>query len=451
MDPPVLSDPVTRKSGSEFSDPSGLDSNYADPKDTNTKASGPKGSEINQPNPNRVRPQEIRPATLDIGKGTADASRPKPRPEIFDPKHTTLQPFDPQGVKPQASDKYGKPEKAQGSSFEVPRPDDPKADISNTHSFQPNDPADISSNAADSSGQKAKDLPPQDYHPHSSGSDMKDMSSSEPQDVETASSATETPNSLSDQASFKGQDAATSHPNKSPAADPEASGDDASDPKDTHEGTDIFHVLPTKLFSFSEALSPSAKPGDRKHSTPHDPEADPTSRPRILEYPQPGPDPNDSSKTLKGDALAVQFSDEDLPAQRSSAQADLRSMTASAYGSALLSQHPASDPPSASSDEPSRTVTTDASASATVAASISEISGSFSSSASIAATSRRSSGGEFDDGESSQRQSDLNQKKSSGTTLFASKRHPRRIIRTRAQELLYNLCIYILPWLLISL
>ena len=266
MDPPVLSDSMTRKSGSELSDPSGLDSNHADPKDRNTKASGPKDSDINNSNPDRVRPQEIRPATLDIGKDTADASGPKPRPEIFDPKHATLQPFDPQNVKPQTLDTYGKPEKAQGSSSKVPRPDDPKADSSSTSHYQSKGPTDSSSDIADSSIQKAKNPPPHVYNPYPSGPVTKEIPSSEPQDMETPSSNTEALDHLSDQTRFKGKDTAISHLHNSPTADPKASDDDKSDSKDTHEKIGIFHALPTKPFSLIEALSPSAKPGDRKHS-----------------------------------------------------------------------------------------------------------------------------------------------------------------------------------------
>ena len=450
MDPPVLSDPMTRKSGSELSDPSGLDSNHADPKDRNTKAPGPKDSGIINSNPDRVRPQEIRPATLDIGKDTADASGPKPRPEVFDPKHATLQPFDPQDVKPQTLDTYGKLEKAQGSNSKVPRPYDPKADSSGTSHYQSNGPTDSSSNIGDSSIQKAKNPPPHDYNPFPSGPVTKEIPSLKPQDMETPTSATEALDSLSDQTRFKGKDTAISHLQNSPTADPKASDDDKSDSKDTHEKIGIFHALPTNPFSLIEALSPSAKPGDRKHSTPNDAEPDPTSRrPNILGYPQPGPDPSDGGKTLKGDALATQLSDEDLPNKSLTAQADLPSMAASAAGSTLLPQSSPSDPPSAGSDN----TEDNASASATVGASISEISGSISSSTSMAFTSRRVSGGGVGDGESSQRQSsDSVRKESSGTTLLASRKKLERSgILTRARELVYRLCIYVLAWLLLSL
>lgn len=207
------------------------------------------------------------------------------------------------------------------------------------------------------------------------------------------------------------------------------------------------------LQNLSVSLKPcrqARSPAIESIPTPNDAEPDPTSRrPNVLKYPQPGPDPSDGGKTLKGDALATQFSDEDLPNQNLDAQADLPSMAASADESTLLPQIFASDPPSAGSDDTER----DASASATVAASISDISGSISSSASIAFTSRRRlSGGEVDDGESSQKQSDSVRKESSGTTLLASTKHLERSrILTRAQELMYRLCVYMLAWLLMSL
>lgn len=449
-DPPILSDPVTRKSDSELSDPSGLKSNYDDPKDTNTEASGPKDSKTNQPNTKSVYPQEIKPATPDIGQGAADTSGSTPRPESFDPKHATLQPVDSQDVKPHALDTYGKPEKAQGSGSIASRPDDPKADDStSTYRYQPNDPADSSSNVDNSGIQRAKDLPPQAYKPHPSGPDTKDISSSEPQDVETASSPTGTTDSLSDQSRFTGKGAAISHPHKSPATDSEASDDDRSNLKDTHEEINIFRILPTKLLGSIKALSLSATSSDGTHFTPNDPEPDPTSRPTFFKYPQPDPDPSDGGNILKGDALAIHFPDEDLPAKSSDAPADLPGMTTSAGGSALLPQSLASDPRPAGSNNtegpPSRTATADAPVSATVAARISGISGSISSSTSTAATSRRFDGGGFDDG-GSQRQSDSIREQSSGATSFA----PLSNVPTRARELLSWFCICTLPWLLVS-
>lgn len=457
MDPPVLSDPMARKIGSGLPDPSGLDSNHADPKDANTKSSGPKDSEMNKSSADKVRPQQLRPATLDIVKGTADASMPKPRPEFIDPKHATLRPIDPQDVKSQALDTYGKSGKAQGSSSEVPRPDDPKADSTSTDRYQMNDPADSSSNVDDLSFQQAKDLTPQEYKSHPPGPDTKDFSSLGLQDVKTASSAAVTPDSLSDQSKFTEEHAAISQPHESPAADHESSDDNNSNAEDTHEEINIFHILPAELFNLIKAPSPSAKPSDGKHLTPGDSEPDPPSQPKFSKSPQSQSDPSDGTNTPKGDVLAIEFSDEDVPAQRSSAKTDLYSMTASANGSSLMPHKLASDRPSASSDNTegsfSRTAPADPPASVPVAASTSEIPGSASSPASTAFTSRRLSGGEPNNNRSSEKQSDsIQEKKGSGTALLASKKHlERSSTLSSATELLYRTCLYMLPWLLMSL
>ena len=451
-DTPDLSDPETRESGSELSDPSGSGSHLADPKNINPKASGSKDSEIIRPSPNRAHPQDIRPATTDLGKTAAGASGPKPRPEIFDPKSATVQPSDPQDVEPQALDKYDKPKTAQGFSYEASSPDDPKADSPKTNRFKPNCPTDSSSNAADSSIQKAKDLPPHGCYPHPPNSDTKDISSSEPLDAEAASYTTETPHPLNHQAMSKAKEASSSHPNKSPTAGPKANGDDQSEDMDKDEDIDPFHVLHTKLFNLNEALSPSAKAGDGRHSTPNDPEPDWSSGPNIMEDPQPDPDLSDESKTLKEEVLTVHYTGEALPTKTLNAMADVPSMIASTEGSTLSPQHQTTHLPSADSDgmegSPSNIATADASASLTVAVNISETSGSILPAASTAATSRRLGGGEL----SSQGSNDSINTKSSGTvTLLASKRPGRSNILTRTQDLLYWLCIYSLPWLLISL
>ena len=448
----ILSDPETRESGSELSDPSSPDPDHINPKNTNRKASGSEDSDINRSDSNKVGPQGVRPVTPELGKGAAGASEPKTHPEFFDPKHATLQTSDPQDAEHQALDGQNKPGTGRSSNPEMSMSHDLNTDSSSSDRSQPHGLIDSPSNTAKSSNQKSKILPPHDYNPYLSNSNIIDIPDPDSRDAEAAGLDTENPDSHNDQTKFKGKGAAVS-PSKSPATDPEANGEDKLDLKSTDDEIDLFHVLPTELFNTHEALSLSAKPSDGGHSTPNDSEQDPSSPLNSSKYPPSGPDLSREDRTLEN-TLTLQNPDAVLPSKGLDAMADLPAMTASAHDSTSSPQHLAGDPPSGDSEgmegSCSKTTTTDASPSVTVAVKSPETSRYMLSSARVAATALRLGGGAFGDTES-QVANDSSKAKSSAATLFAARRYPASSILIRVQELLYKVRIQVLPWLLLLL
>ena len=448
----ILSDPETKESGSELSDPSIPDPDHVNPKNTNRKASGSEDSDINRSDSNKVGPQGVRPVTPELGEGAASASEPKTHPEFFDPKHATLQTSDPQDPEHQALDRHNKPETGRNSNPEMSISHDLNTDSSNSDRFQPHGLTDSPSNTAKSSNQKSKILPPHDYNPYLSNFNIKDIPEPDSREAEAAGFDTENPDSHNDHTKFEGKGAAVS-PSNSPATDPEANREDNLDFKGTDDEIDPFHVLPTELFNTHEALSLSAKPSDGGHSMLKDSEQDPSSPLNSLKYPSSGPDPSREDRTLE-QALTLQNPDAVLPSKGLDAIADLPTMTASADDSMPSPQRPASDPPSGNSQGTegscSKTATADASPSKTVAVKIPETSRSILSSARVATTRLRLGGGESGNSESHVA-NDSSKAKSSATTLFAARRYLATNVLIRAQELLYKVCIQVVPWLLILL
>ena len=443
----ILSDPETKESGSELSDPSIPDPDHVNPKNTNSKAS--EDSDINRSDSNKVGPQGVRPVTPELGEGATGASEPKTHPEFSDPKHATLQTSDPQDPEHQALDRHNKPETGRSSNLEMSISHDLNTDSSNSDRFQPHGLTDSPSITAKSSNQKSKILPPHDHNPYLSNSNKKEIPHPDSREAEAVGFDTENPPSHNDQTKFKGKGAAVS-PSNSPVTDPEANGEDKLNFRGTDDEIDPFHVLPTELFNTHEALSLSAKPSDGGHATPNDPEQDSSSPLISLKYPPSGTDPSREDRTLE-QALTLQNPDTFLPSKGLDAIADLPTMTGSADDSTPSPQHHASDPPSGDSESTegscSKTATAYASPSVTVAVKSPETSRSMLSSARVAATGLRLGGGACQ----SQVANNSSKAKGSAATLFAARRYPASNILIRVRELLYKVRIQVLPWLLILL
>ncbi len=485
------SDPDTRESGSEVSDPSisgpsdsdpsSLDPKQEDPKKTDPKADDSAEPKIDTPNLNSADPQDVRPGTSDPETTPAEAgeaSDPKPpNPEIVDPKNAGLPPSDSQDIDPQALDGQSKPEEAQDPPSEFSNLDDPKAGIPSPNHSQPK-VSDTHSDSADLSSEHSGDPPPEpsdDHTPSVTDSSGNDVPSSSPQVEKVTDPHT---NNLSPfigaskHSSSPEQNYAASDPNESPVTEPEATNGDVSDVKSPDVALDTFDALAAKLFNIHKALPQSAKSGDGQQSKPNDPERDPSSRPQNPEFPPPGDIQNDG-EAIVNDILFPQESANFLSTVDSGIIADLPSKTTFGDDSSLSLQHYAHGISTAGSyatgDSPSKTTALDNSASVIVTIGISEQSRSALSSAILAAdgvsknsvsvlssasaaasglhpgsdgTSVSKDGGEKGNSAAS------SEAKSSGNSLLISRRHPGSNVPISARELLYGICTYVLPSLL---
>ena len=451
VDPSTPPDPETRESSPEFSDPSGTELNHASLKVEAPKVPGSETSKIDTSIPKVVGSQDTSIATPGPENGAAEASKPKPRPETLDPEHATSQPYDPDDAEPPGLDEYDDPEERPRSTSGVSKKDDPKVETSNPNRFLPNSPTDSPLNIADTSNQKYKSLSPASSMNYPSYSNMEDGPGLASQEPKVASSGTASADSLNDQESSKGGDAANPYPKNAPAADPGASGDEKSNFDDRYSDNNLFRLPLGKLFSTKEAQPLSAKSGDGKVSTLDGPGLAPSYQPKNLDNSQPSLYP--SEETLK-DAVTLHYSNGAVPYKSSNAMAGVPSMTASGDDSTLSPQHSGStlSPGADTIVKPStsKPSTADASASLTITASTSKTLNAVSSSASVAAAGLRLSGGELSDNESQGKNgSSSSETRSSGTTRSASTRHTKSSILTSTQELLLGFCmIYAVPWLL---
>ena len=444
-DTSTLSDPETKESGSEVSDPSSSDPKHANPEDTAPKASDSEDPSTLKSDPHKEVAQDIQTTTPGLGKGAVGASQPKTSDENFDPKPAALQPSDPQDISPQALDEHDDPEKAQSSNSEVSKSDDSKSDSSNPNHFQPS-VLDSASNTADSSKDGSENLSSHNHNRHPSNSISQGVSSLDSQGAEAVDPNTDNVDSSNDESKSKGKVAGIPRPNKSQVADLETTSNGKSDLEGIDGELDPFYILPSDVFSITGARPPSARLGDGEHFAPNNPKHDPSSRAGSLRYHQPTRDPSDEDKTAKK-AFTLHDSNEALPTKGLDAMVDRPSRTAPTGVSNLSPQHAASDLPPAISNaidhSPSRTATADDSTPVNVTIRSSQTLAAALSSASVAAPAPHSSIHGPSGGEA--------QAENSGTTLLASRKLPTGDNRPSVQELLYRFGVYLLPWLLILL
>ena len=431
------------------------------------------GPDINQPQLNSADAQDTRSSTTDPETTPAQASNIQPpNPENLDPESASLPPSDSQDVHPQVLDGHDKPGDVQSSSPQTSNSDDLNADKSSPDRSPTNVPANPS-NVADSSNEDSENLPPNDFTTHPSNSNGKETSSLDSQKAEAGDLSILNPNSFNGKlkvTNSQGKDAAISQPNKMPVADPKADGGDDPDVKDTDDKIDLLDIQPTKLIN--EALSPSAKSEDGRHSTPNDPERDSSSQPGTSGSPSSGDNRNDEDASAN-DALSLQGSVKILPTAGSPAMADLASKAAPADGQthptkpstnylSTAESYPTGDPlgKTAATDDSASTVVAvgiskqsgSAVHSTIQAAGVSKNSGSALSSASVPAPGLGLGGDGTSDSKSEGKNSNSaasSKAKSSGGSLLASRRHSENRNLIGVRELLYGFCIYVLPWLLI--
>lgn len=489
----IPSDPDTRESGSEGSDPSSSDAKQADPKKTDPEAVDSKDFGIETPKSNNADPQDTGASIHEPENSPADAPNPKPpNTETVDRQQGNSPPSDSQGIDSEVLNDHDTSEELQGSSAEVSKPGGTKAKSSNPDRPEPNVP-DTPSIVADSSNGNPEDPALNDYTASVSDSSGKDNPGTDSQGEEATDPDAynlDSFNGESKQATSKGKDGAKSHPHELPAADPEADSDENSDVKATGDELDLFDVLPTKLIHLNEALSPSAKSGSGQYSTQNGPQGDQASQPENNIKTSPAGDNLDDEDGKAMNAPSFQYSANALPTVGSDAMADPSSKTASTEDSTFSTPNPPDDlsaaesdamrdPPSKTApaddsilwpqnsannipttdsaavvDTPSKSTSADDSASGIAAAGISEKSGSALSSASIAASGL----GVGSDGASDSKSQGnsvnavvSDKAKSSGSRLLASKRHTDGDVLISARGILYGICIYMLPWLLILL
>lgn len=486
----ILSDPDTGDSGSEVSEPSSSDPKQVDPKNTDSNVVDSGKSNTNKQKSSNPDPPDIRPSIPGSEITPAEAFRPRPNTEDIDPEHANLSPSYSQDIEPQLLEGNDEPEETHSSNPEVSNPDDPSADISSPDRSQPNVP-DTFSNVADSSSsnENSENPLPDGYTPPVTDSSGKHNPSPDSQGAEEADSSInnlDSSNGALKQTTSKGKEAALSDPKKSPAADPEVTSDDGSDVKSIDNELDPFDILPSKISNNDEALSPSAKSVDGQPSTPNDREGDQSSQPESLKHSPSENNANDDN-ALAYNAILPQYSSDTLPTAESDAVADLLSKptptddstlspsyltiglptadsdamadlsdkTTPAYDSATPSQHSANAIPStftdAAGDTNSKIEPTDDSASATSSSGVSKNPGSASSPAMSAGSnlllgSGKASSSKYQGKDVNAPASD--RVKSSGSSLLAMRRHPKRNGLISARGLLYGFCIYVLPGVL---
>ena len=414
----IPADPDTRESSSEGSDPSSSGPQQADPKKTDPKAVDSKSYGTEKPNSNSAETQDIKASIPEPENNPAPALNPKPpNTETVDRQQGNSPPSDTQRIDSQVQKDHDTPDESQGSSPEFSKPDGRKTSSSSTDRSEPNVP-DTPSIVVDSSNRKSE-YPALNGDTasvsDSSGKDNPGTDSQGEEVTEPDAYNLDSFNSESKQATSKEKASAISLPDKLLAADPETNSDDISDVKAAGNELDLFDVPLTKLTNINEALSPSAKSGSGQYSTPNDPQRDPASQPQnnIISFPA-----GDNLDDEDGTAInSSQSSANTIPTTDSAAGVDTRRKSASA----------------------------DDSASAIVAAGISEKSGSARPSASIAASGL--SAGK--DGTSDSKyqgdsvDADVSDKtKSSGSSSLALKRHTDGHVLISARGILYGICIY---------